>query len=156
MDKISIFTVYTQPNCTQFFSPQDSSVVYTTHISYLEIYNEMGYDLLDSRNEASRLEDLPQVSYLILTFVTVLPCKSALSNYALILVLKRPISIKLSEICWISQAFSNQPILKQSFVHPTQSGCDEIQRLYYQSLYKLPDDIRTWDSNECDQSGGRL
>uniref|UniRef100_A0A3Q3WCQ9 Kinesin motor domain-containing protein n=1 Tax=Mola mola TaxID=94237 RepID=A0A3Q3WCQ9_MOLML len=39
----------------------DSSVVYTTHISYLEIYNEMGYDLLDSRNEASRLEDLPKV-----------------------------------------------------------------------------------------------
>nr|XP_046268923.1 kinesin-like protein KIF6 isoform X2 [Scatophagus argus] len=40
---------------------QDSSVVYTTHISYLEIYNEMGYDLLDSRHEASRLEDLPKV-----------------------------------------------------------------------------------------------
>ncbi|XP_071063271.1 kinesin-like protein KIF6 [Pseudochaenichthys georgianus] len=38
---------------------QDSSMVYTTHISYLEIYNEMGYDLLDSRHEASRLEDLP-------------------------------------------------------------------------------------------------
>ncbi|XP_049453113.1 kinesin-like protein KIF6 isoform X2 [Epinephelus fuscoguttatus] len=40
---------------------QDSSMVYTTHISYLEIYNEMGYDLLDSRHEASRLEDLPRV-----------------------------------------------------------------------------------------------
>uniref|UniRef100_UPI0037E93C34 kinesin-like protein KIF6 n=1 Tax=Semicossyphus pulcher TaxID=241346 RepID=UPI0037E93C34 len=40
---------------------QDSSMVYTTHISYLEIYNELGYDLLDSRNEASRLEDLPKV-----------------------------------------------------------------------------------------------
>ncbi|XP_076605030.1 kinesin-like protein KIF6 [Chaetodon auriga] len=40
---------------------QDSSMVYTTHISYLEIYNEMGYDLLDSRHEASRLEDLPKV-----------------------------------------------------------------------------------------------
>ncbi|XP_053700459.1 kinesin-like protein KIF6 isoform X3 [Synchiropus splendidus] len=39
----------------------DSSMMYTTHISYLEIYNEMGYDLLDSRNEASRLEDLPKV-----------------------------------------------------------------------------------------------
>ncbi|XP_028251452.1 kinesin-like protein KIF6 [Parambassis ranga] len=40
---------------------QDSSTVYTTHISYLEIYNEMGYDLLDSQHEASRLEDLPKV-----------------------------------------------------------------------------------------------
>ncbi|KAM9341239.1 kinesin-like protein KIF6 [Symphorus nematophorus] len=40
---------------------QDSSMVHTTHISYLEIYNEMGYDLLDSRHEASRLEDLPKV-----------------------------------------------------------------------------------------------
>uniref|UniRef100_A0A7N9AJZ0 Kinesin family member 6 n=1 Tax=Mastacembelus armatus TaxID=205130 RepID=A0A7N9AJZ0_9TELE len=40
---------------------QDSSMIYTTHISYLEIYNEMGYDLLDSRHEASRLEDLPKV-----------------------------------------------------------------------------------------------
>ncbi|XP_051249392.1 kinesin-like protein KIF6 isoform X1 [Dicentrarchus labrax] len=40
---------------------QDSSMVYNTHISYLEIYNEMGYDLLDSRHEASRLEDLPKV-----------------------------------------------------------------------------------------------
>ncbi|XP_071376202.1 kinesin-like protein KIF6 [Centroberyx affinis] len=40
---------------------QDSSMVYTTHISYLEIYNEVGYDLLDARHEASRLEDLPKV-----------------------------------------------------------------------------------------------
>ncbi|XP_010734716.2 kinesin-like protein KIF6 isoform X1 [Larimichthys crocea] len=40
---------------------QDSSMVYTTHISYLEIYNEMGYDLLNSQHEASRLEDLPKV-----------------------------------------------------------------------------------------------
>ncbi|XP_075872848.1 kinesin-like protein KIF6 [Nelusetta ayraudi] len=40
---------------------QDSGVVYTTHISYLEIYNEMGYDLLDPRHHASRLEDLPRV-----------------------------------------------------------------------------------------------
>ncbi|XP_066531447.1 kinesin-like protein KIF6 isoform X2 [Hoplias malabaricus] len=41
---------------------QDSSMVYTTHISYLEIYNEMGYDLLDPRHEASNLEDLPKVT----------------------------------------------------------------------------------------------
>ncbi|XP_061751663.1 kinesin-like protein KIF6 isoform X3 [Nerophis ophidion] len=40
---------------------QDNNTVYTTHISYLEIYNEMGYDLLDPRQEASRLEDLPKV-----------------------------------------------------------------------------------------------
>uniref|UniRef100_A0A3P8RW44 Kinesin family member 6 n=1 Tax=Amphiprion percula TaxID=161767 RepID=A0A3P8RW44_AMPPE len=39
---------------------QDSNMVYTTNISYLEIYNEVGYDLLDSRHEASRLEDLPK------------------------------------------------------------------------------------------------
>ncbi|XP_022097361.1 kinesin-like protein KIF6 [Acanthaster planci] len=36
--------------------------VYTTHISYLEIYNESGYDLLDPKHEASKLEDLPKVS----------------------------------------------------------------------------------------------
>ncbi|XP_068195079.1 kinesin-like protein KIF6 [Antennarius striatus] len=41
---------------------QESRVVYTTHVSYLEIYNEMGYDLLDSQNEASQLEDLPKVT----------------------------------------------------------------------------------------------
>ncbi|MEQ2261774.1 Kinesin- protein 6, partial [Xenotaenia resolanae] len=40
---------------------QDSSMMYSTQISYLEIYNEVGYDLLDSRHEASRLEDLPKV-----------------------------------------------------------------------------------------------
>ncbi|XP_058881942.1 kinesin-like protein KIF6 [Acipenser ruthenus] len=40
---------------------QDSTKVYTTHISYLEIYNLCGYDLLDPRHEASRLEDLPKV-----------------------------------------------------------------------------------------------
>ncbi|XP_061824484.1 kinesin-like protein KIF6 isoform X1 [Nerophis lumbriciformis] len=40
---------------------QDNNTVYTTHISYLEIYNEMGYDLLDPRQEAARLEDLPKV-----------------------------------------------------------------------------------------------
>ncbi|XP_035252159.1 kinesin-like protein KIF6 isoform X2 [Anguilla anguilla] len=45
----------------QYFS-QDHSKVYSAHISYLEIYNEVGYDLLDPRHEASRLEDLPKVS----------------------------------------------------------------------------------------------
>uniref|UniRef100_A0A663ETK2 Kinesin-like protein n=1 Tax=Aquila chrysaetos chrysaetos TaxID=223781 RepID=A0A663ETK2_AQUCH len=41
---------------------KDSSKVYTTHVSYLEIYNECGYDLLDPRHEASGLEDLPKVT----------------------------------------------------------------------------------------------
>ncbi|NXG73261.1 KIF6 protein, partial [Baryphthengus martii] len=41
---------------------KDSSKVYTTHVSYLEIYNECGYDLLDPRHKASRLEDLPKVT----------------------------------------------------------------------------------------------
>lgn len=41
-------------------SLQDS-MVYTTHISYLEIYNEVGYDLLDRQHEASNMEDLPSV-----------------------------------------------------------------------------------------------
>ncbi|XP_077198041.1 kinesin-like protein KIF6 isoform X2 [Paroedura picta] len=41
---------------------KDTSKVYTTHISYLEIYNECGYDLLDPRHEASKLEDLPKVT----------------------------------------------------------------------------------------------
>ncbi|KAM5327959.1 kinesin-like protein KIF6 [Glossophaga mutica] len=43
---------------------KDSSKIYTTHISYLEIYNECGYDLLDPRHEASGLEDLPKVTTL--------------------------------------------------------------------------------------------
>ncbi|XP_034015745.1 kinesin-like protein KIF6 [Thalassophryne amazonica] len=43
---------------------QDRSVLYTTHISYLEIYNEVGYDLLNVQREASQLEDLPKVTIL--------------------------------------------------------------------------------------------
>eukprot|EP00833_Pecoramyces_ruminatium_P013722 jgi/Orpsp1_1/1187754/evm.model.d7180000059928.1 len=35
---------------------------YSINISYLEIYNENGYDLLDSSREAKKLEDLPKVS----------------------------------------------------------------------------------------------
>ena len=46
------------------FSPilllQDSAErSFTLHISYLEIYNEAGYDLLDPKHEAAKLEDLP-------------------------------------------------------------------------------------------------
>lgn len=36
--------------------------VFTAHISYLEIYMENGYDLLDPKHEASKLEDLPKVT----------------------------------------------------------------------------------------------
>ncbi|XP_034516550.1 kinesin-like protein KIF6 isoform X2 [Ailuropoda melanoleuca] len=43
---------------------KDSSTIHTTQISYLEIYNECGYDLLDPRHEASSLEDLPKVTIL--------------------------------------------------------------------------------------------
>ena len=32
---------------------------FTMHISYLEIYNENGYDLLDPQHQVSKLEDLP-------------------------------------------------------------------------------------------------
>jgi kinesin family member 6/9 len=34
---------------------------FTMHISYLEIYNENGYDLLDQSHQTSKLEDLPKV-----------------------------------------------------------------------------------------------
>jgi kinesin family protein 6/9 len=36
--------------------------MYSIHVSYLEIYNEDGYDLLDSTRDAKRLEDLPKVT----------------------------------------------------------------------------------------------
>ena len=38
---------------------QNKDYEFTTHVSYLEIYNENGYDLLDPKHEASKLEDLP-------------------------------------------------------------------------------------------------
>ncbi len=45
--------------------------MFTTHISYLEIYNDKGYDLLDPKHEASKLENLPLVKYCIdMTIVT--------------------------------------------------------------------------------------
>ena len=34
---------------------------YTMHISYMEIYNETGYDLLEPTREVQALEDLPKV-----------------------------------------------------------------------------------------------
>ncbi|XP_052275630.1 kinesin-like protein KIF6 isoform X2 [Dreissena polymorpha] len=41
---------------------QNSERSFTAHISYLEIYNDNGYDLLDPKHEAAKLEDLPKVS----------------------------------------------------------------------------------------------
>lgn len=43
--------------CFIFLQHPDQS--HTVHVSYLEIYNESGYDLLDPKHEASKLEDLP-------------------------------------------------------------------------------------------------
>lgn len=40
---------------------EDKGHIYSTEISYLEIYNENGYDLLDPRHEAAKLEDLQKV-----------------------------------------------------------------------------------------------
>ncbi|KAJ3273248.1 Kinesin- protein 6 [Terramyces sp. JEL0728] len=40
----------------------DPQSTYSVHVSYLEIYNEIGYDLLDSSRDAKKLEDLPKVS----------------------------------------------------------------------------------------------
>ncbi|XP_059163780.1 kinesin-like protein KIF6 [Physella acuta] len=37
---------------------------FTVHISYLEIYNDNGYDLLDPKHEATKLEDLQKVTLL--------------------------------------------------------------------------------------------
>lgn len=45
---------------------QDSNRSFTLHVSYLEIYNDAGYDLLDPKHEASKLEDLPYVCLLLL------------------------------------------------------------------------------------------
>ncbi|KAJ8308330.1 hypothetical protein KUTeg_013204 [Tegillarca granosa] len=39
----------------------DSERSYSLHVSYLELYNERGYDLLDPKHEAAKLEDLPKV-----------------------------------------------------------------------------------------------
>ena len=38
--------------------------VFSVHVSYLEIYNETGYDLLHSSKSSSKLEDLPKVTIL--------------------------------------------------------------------------------------------
>lgn len=41
---------------------KDGGRNYTLHVSYLEIYNECGYDLLDPKHDAAKLEDLPKVT----------------------------------------------------------------------------------------------
>ena len=38
-----------------------SSMTWTAHVSYMEIYNEVVYDLLDPTHEADTLEELPKV-----------------------------------------------------------------------------------------------
>nr|CAD7395175.1 unnamed protein product [Timema poppensis] len=43
-------------------SSQES--LYTLYVSYLEIYNECGYDLLNPKHDMARLEDLPRVTLL--------------------------------------------------------------------------------------------
>ena len=53
-----------QMSHTWLFFIQSSNFEYTTHISYLEIYNDAGYDLLDPRHEAAKLEDLPYVVHI--------------------------------------------------------------------------------------------
>ena len=44
-----------------FASFQDSERQFTLHVSYLEIYNDSGYDLLDPKHEVTKLENLPYV-----------------------------------------------------------------------------------------------
>jgi len=39
-----------------------TDVQFTTHISYLEIYNDSGYDLLDPSHDSKGMEDLPRVT----------------------------------------------------------------------------------------------
>ncbi|CAM9988383.1 unnamed protein product, partial [Phaeothamnion confervicola] len=43
------------------FKKQGVGAQYTCHVSYLEIYNEQGYDLLDPSHDTQRIEDLPKV-----------------------------------------------------------------------------------------------
>jgi len=44
------------------FARHGADTSHTMHISYLELYNETGYDLLDPSHETKALEDLPKVS----------------------------------------------------------------------------------------------
>lgn len=42
-----------------------SEYAYTLHFSYMEVYNETGYDLLNPDHETKALEDLPKVKHLV-------------------------------------------------------------------------------------------
>lgn len=44
-----------------FSISQSPGTIFTTHVSYMEIYNDRGYDLLDPEHETHALEDLPWV-----------------------------------------------------------------------------------------------
>ena len=44
------------------FARRGAGTQHTMHISYLELYNEVGYDLLDPSHETKKLEDLPKVT----------------------------------------------------------------------------------------------
>lgn len=43
------------------------------HVSYLEIYNETGFDLLDPNREVKSMEDLPQVGWCLVIIKTSCP-----------------------------------------------------------------------------------
>eukprot|EP00730_Choanoeca_flexa_P009429 TRINITY_DN12646_c4_g1_i11.p2 TRINITY_DN12646_c4_g1~~TRINITY_DN12646_c4_g1_i11.p2 ORF type:complete len:662 (+),score=176.32 TRINITY_DN12646_c4_g1_i11:95-2080(+) len=43
---------------------ENPASLFTTQVSYLEIYNQAGYDLLDPRNDIKAMEDLPKVTLL--------------------------------------------------------------------------------------------
>ena len=48
------------PPILQLSSPVSYPML-QVHVSYLEIYNETGFDLLDPDREVKAMEDLPQV-----------------------------------------------------------------------------------------------
>lgn len=41
---------------------EDLDREYTTQVSYLEIYNDAGFDLLNPKHDVTRMEDLPRVT----------------------------------------------------------------------------------------------
>jgi len=54
---------------------------YTVHVSYLEIYNQTGFDLLDPNREIKAMEDLPQVIEYALPVSTAVPCALSVVNW---------------------------------------------------------------------------
>eukprot|EP00117_Sycon_ciliatum_P006084 scpid19783/ scgid3868/ Kinesin-like protein KIF6 len=43
------------------YQKENPDKLYTTQVTYMEIYNEQGHDLLDPEHEGAKLEDLPKV-----------------------------------------------------------------------------------------------